>query len=90
MALIDYDFAVQFGLQEGVRDVSHCGVQVNSAFDAGDTLVYIPLIALSIVGLIQRRCWPLLTAAVMGYARMLGSNNFIYADFYGCYTRLLS
>ena len=67
MALIDYDFAVQLGLQEGIKDVSSYGVQVNRAFGAGDTMVYIPLIALSLIGLMRGKRWSLLTtAAVMG------------------------
>ena len=67
MAVIDYDFAVQLGLQEDIKDVSIYGVHVNRAFGAGDTLVYIPLMALSIAGLILRKRWSLLTtAAVMG------------------------
>jgi len=67
MALIDYEIAVQMGLQEDITDVSKYGVQVNRAFGAGDTIVYIPLIAMSIVGLILRKRWSLLTtAAVMG------------------------
>jgi hypothetical protein len=67
MALIDYELAVEFGLQEDIRDVSSYGVQVNRAFGAGDTMVYIPLIALSIIGLVLRKRWSLLTtAAVMG------------------------
>ena len=67
MALVDYEFAVQLGLQEGITDVSEYGVQVNRAFGAGDTIVYIPLIATSIIGLILRKRWSLLTtAAVMG------------------------
>ena len=67
MALIDYDFAVQLGLQESIKDVSSYGVQVNRAFGAGDTMVYIPLIALSLIGLMLRKRWSLLTtAAVMG------------------------
>lgn len=67
MALIDYDFAVQLGLQEDVKDVSSYGVQVNRAFGAGDTMVYIPLIVLSLIGLMLRKRWSLLTtAAVMG------------------------
>jgi hypothetical protein len=67
MALIDYDYAVKLGLQESVKQVSSNGVQVNRAFGAGDTLVYIPLIALSVTGLIQRKRRSLLTtAAVMG------------------------
>ena len=67
MALIDYDFAVQLGLQEGIKDVSSYGVQVNRAFGAGDTMVYIPLIAISLIGLMRGKRWSLLTtAAVMG------------------------
>lgn len=67
MALIDYDLAVQLGLQENITDVSMYGVEVNRAFGAGDTIVYIPLIALSIIGLILRKRWSLITtAAVMG------------------------
>ena len=67
LALIDYELAVQLGLQESVGDVGPFGVQVNRAFAAGDTIVYIPLIAASIVGLLLRQRWSLLTtAAVMG------------------------
>lgn len=67
MALIDYGLAVRLGLQEDIKDVSSYGVQVNRAFGAGDTIVYIPLIALSIIGLVLRKRWSLLTtAAVMG------------------------
>lgn len=65
MALIDYDFAVQVGLQEDIKDVSSYGVQVNRAFGAGDTIVYIPLIAFSMIGLILRKRWSLLTTAAV-------------------------
>ena len=67
MALVDYDLAVQLGLQESVNEVGGYGIQVNRAFGAGDTIVYIPLITLSIIGLILRKRWSLLTsAAAMG------------------------
>jgi len=66
-AVFNYDFAVQLGLQESVGEVSEFGVQINRAFGAGDTLVYIPLMAVSLVGLFLRKRWSLLTtAAVMG------------------------
>ena len=66
-AIFAYDFAVGLGLQESVRDVSEFGVEVNRAFGVGDTVVYIPLMVLSLVGLIRRRRWaPPVTAAVMG------------------------
>jgi len=67
MALFNYDFAVSLGLQEDVREVGEYGVQLNRAFGAGDTFIYIPLIALSIAGLVMKKRWALITtAAVMG------------------------
>jgi len=67
MSLIDYELAVQLGLQENITEVSMYGVQVNRAFGAGDTIVYVPLIALSIIGLVLKKRWSLITAAaVMG------------------------
>ena len=63
MALISYDFAVQIGLQESVKKVGEFGVQVNRAFGAADTIVYMPLMALSLIGLFLRKAWSLVTAA---------------------------
>jgi len=66
-AIIDYDFAVRLGLQESINDVGAFGIQVNRAFAAADTIVYIPLIIVSITGLILKKTWSLLTtAASMG------------------------
>jgi hypothetical protein len=67
MAIVDYDLAVALGLQESADDIGQHGVQVNRAFGTSDTFVYIPLIILSIVGLVRRKRWGLyLAAAVMG------------------------
>lgn len=67
MALINYELAVALGFQESVKDVGEFGVQINRAFGASDTLIYIPLIILSIIGLFLRKKWALFTsAAVMG------------------------
>ena len=67
MAIFNYEFAVKLGLQEDVKEVSEFGVQINRAFGAGDTLVYIPLMAISLVGLFLKKRWSLITtAAVMG------------------------
>ena len=66
-ALFAYDFAVALGLQESIEDVSEYGVEVNRAFGAADTVVYIPLMLIALVGLLRRRGWAVpLTAAVMG------------------------
>jgi len=67
MAVFDYEFTVKLGLQEDVKEVGEFGVQMNRAFGAGDTVVYIPLMAISLVGLFLRKHWSLVTtAAVMG------------------------
>jgi hypothetical protein len=67
MAVFNYDFAVSLGLQEDVKEVSEFGVEINRAFGVGDTIIYIPLILLSIAGLILKKRWALIsTAAVMG------------------------
>jgi hypothetical protein len=67
MAVFNYKFAVSLGLQEDVKEISEFGVQLNRSFGASDTLIYIPLIVLSIIGLSLRKRWALITtAAVMG------------------------
>ena len=66
-ALFAYEFAVRLGLQESVGEVTAFGVEVNRAFGASDTFVYIPLILVSLVGLSLKKRWALITtAAVMG------------------------
>lgn len=67
MAVVDYDLAVRLGLQESREQVGAHGVQVNRAFGAGDTIVYIPLMIASLAGLWTRRHWALpAMAAVAG------------------------
>jgi len=66
-AIFAYDFAVSLGLQESVEEVTEYGVEVNRAFGVGDTVVYVPLIVIALVGVIRRRRWALpVTGAVMG------------------------
>jgi hypothetical protein len=67
MAVFNYDLAVRLGLQESLGQVGEFGVQVNRAFGAGDTVVYIPLMVVSLAGLLLKKRWSLLTtAAVVG------------------------
>ncbi len=66
-ALINYELLVQFGLQESVEEIGEIGVNVNKAFAVSDTLIYLPLIVLSIIGAIKRTTWSLSAiSAVMG------------------------
>lgn len=65
--LIDYGWAVDLGLQESVDEIGEYGKQVGRSFGGGDTVVYVPLMAVSLIGLLLRRRWSLFTAAaVMG------------------------
>jgi hypothetical protein len=67
IAIFNYDLAVDLGLQESIAEVSDYGVQVNRSYGASDTIVYIPLIVASIIGLFRRKKWAITTtAAVMG------------------------
>lgn len=67
MALLDYDLAVRLGLQESTEQIGEHGVQVNRAFGGGDTLVYVPLLVIALVGLLLGKRWALLaTAAAFG------------------------
>jgi hypothetical protein len=66
-SLFAYDFAVRLGLQESVEEVTAFGVEMNRAFGASDTAIYIPLMVVSLAGLVMRKRWALLTtAAVVG------------------------
>ncbi len=66
-ALFAYDFAVRLGLQESVEEITAFGIEMNRAFGMSDTVIYIPLIVISLIGLILRKSWALFpTAAVMG------------------------
>jgi hypothetical protein len=65
MSVIDYEFTVQLGLQESPEQVGMHGVQVNRAFGVGDTIVYIPLMLASLVGLLLKKRWGLLTTAAV-------------------------
>ncbi len=67
MAVVNYDLAVRLGLQESLEEVGEYGVEVNRAFGAGDTVIYVPLMLVSLVGLVARRRWAVLTTtAVFG------------------------
>jgi len=67
VGVFNYDLAVSMGLQEKPEEMTDFGVQVNRAFGVADTIVYLPLIVMSMVGLILRKRWSLLvTAAFFG------------------------
>lgn len=59
MAVINYDFTVSLELQEPVEEITKVGVALNKGFGVGDTIVYIPLLFIGIIGMIKRKQWGL-------------------------------
>lgn len=53
LAVFDDNLAVRLGLQDFLKQVTEFGVQINRAFGAGDTVIYVPLLLASLVGLIR-------------------------------------
>lgn len=57
LGLLNYPLAVQLGLQESEQQIGAYGVAVNRAFCVADSLLYLPLTLIALVGLLQRRSW---------------------------------
>ena len=56
-SLIDYDLTVSLGLQESAAEITDAGIAFAKGFAFGDTVLYIPLFVLGIVGLLKQRPW---------------------------------
>jgi hypothetical protein len=57
ISFIDYEFTVSLGLQESVDDIGMMGVATNKAFGVGDTVVYLPILLIGLIGLWQKKEW---------------------------------
>lgn len=67
MSLIDYDLTVSWGLQEPASEITAMGVVLNKAFAAADTVIYLPLVVIGLVGLLLRKTWGLIAfSAALG------------------------
>lgn len=101
-AIIDYDFTVSLGLQESKDEITEIGVAFNKGFGFGDTLVYIPIFIVGIIGIIRKKLyglyllsgamaitiyWPMVCLSTVFYAK--GSPGWNFAD-YTEYSVLLS
>ena len=65
--VFDYDLAVRLGFQKGADQITEVGVQTIRAFCVSDTVVFIPLTVLGLVGLLMKKRWALYpTAAASG------------------------
>ncbi|MBT8315016.1 MAG: hypothetical protein KJP26_11205 [Maribacter sp.] len=56
-SLFNYEAAVAFGLQESVEEVTQVGIAFAKGFAFADTITYIPLLLLGIIGLLKRTKW---------------------------------
>jgi len=61
--IFDYDLAVRLGFQNGADKITEYGVQVIRAFCVADTLVFIPLTVLALIGLLLKKRWSLFATA---------------------------
>lgn len=68
LAVFNYDLTVRMGLQEDGDDIGPALVQMNRAFGATDTILYIPLLISSLLGLVWHKRKPsiICTAASAG------------------------
>ena len=102
MAFINYDFAVSIELQEPAREITEVGVALNKGFGFGDTVIYIPLFIVGIIGLIRKSVfgfyamigalaitayWPVVNLATLFYAKK--ASGWSFSD-YTIYTIVLS
>ena len=102
MAIISYDFTVLIGLQEHVGAITEVGVAVNKGFGFGDTILYIPLFIIGIVGMLKKSklgsytmfgalaitaYWPIVCLSTVYFAKGAPGWNFTN---YASYTILLS
>ena len=59
LSLFNYKLTVAWGLQESSEEVGDVGVAFLKGYAFGDTIFYIPLLILGIIGLIKSRKWGL-------------------------------
>lgn len=57
LSLIDHDLTVSLGLQESEAEISDVGVAFARGFAFGDTIFYIPLFVIGVIGLLRNTPW---------------------------------
>ncbi len=56
-SLINYNLAIDLGLQESENEIGKVGIAFAKGFAFGDTIFYIPMLVLGILGLIKGKKW---------------------------------
>lgn len=57
LSLFDHELAITLGLQESEEEIGSIGTVFAKGFAFGDTIFYIPLLILGIIGLLKRKRW---------------------------------
>ena len=57
LAVFDFDLAITLGLQETSREIGEVGIAFAKGFALADTVVYVPLLILGIIGLLTNKKW---------------------------------
>ena len=56
-SLFNYEAAVDMGLQESAEEITEVGIAFAKGFAFADTIAYIPLLLIGIIGLLKRTKW---------------------------------
>ena len=56
-SLFNYKAAVDLGLQESAEEITEVGIAFAKGFAFADTIAYIPLLLIGIIGLLKRTNW---------------------------------
>ncbi|MBT8209750.1 MAG: hypothetical protein KJP14_04415 [Eudoraea sp.] len=57
LAVFNFDLAIALGLQETKREIGEVGIAFAKGFALADTLVYVPLLLIGLIGLLSKRKW---------------------------------
>ena len=57
LGVFNYDLAVSIGMQESEEEIGKIGIAFAKGFGFADTVIYIPLFLLGIIGLIKNKRW---------------------------------
>ena len=57
LGVFNYDAAVSIGMQESEEEIGKVGIAFAKGFGFADTIIYIPLLLLGIIGLLKNQKW---------------------------------
>jgi len=57
LGVFNYDLAVSIGMQESENEIGKVGIAFAKGFGFADTVIYIPLFLIGIIGLLKNKRW---------------------------------